>query len=186
VVQHGFSFSALPDPWGLNGRWLSDGYSPYDYSTNLSGTPFSLGTFNAGHPLMTGVTALNSNFQNVVTPAAGATEVAQTNIPNSLVAFRPVSGGHTTVGVTAYVGSESTQSGDWGKVIVNAGNWLRNCQGSPTPTPTATATATPTATATATATATVTPPPTATPTPSATRPPPAPRPRPTPFPRPAP
>src|SRR5436189_214120 len=89
-----------------------------------------------------------------------------------LVAHRPV-GAHTTVGVTAYVGSDSTQSGDWGKVIVNAGRWLLAppC-GTPTPTPTATrtptatptATRTPTATPTATATATAT----RTPTPTAT------------------
>jgi len=116
---------------------------------------------------MVGVATLNSNFANVVTPNAAATEVAQDSLGESLVAYRPVDT-HTTVGVTAYVGAAATQSGDWGKVIVNAGNWLRNCQGSPTPTPTATATAT------------------ATPTPTATRPPPTPWPRPTPFPRPTP
>jgi len=201
VVQHGFAFYQ-PGGGGydIEGRWLTDNYNPYDYSTDLSANTFSLGTFNAAHPLMAGVTGLNSNFQNLVTPAAGATEVAATSLSTSLVAFRPVSGGHTTVGVTAYVGPESTQSGDWGRVIVNAGNWLRNCQGvTPTPTPTP-ASPTPTATAMATATATVppiTPTPTATATvtvppasptatPSATRPPPTPRPRPTPFPRPTP
>ncbi len=47
---------------------------------------------------------LNRDFENVVSPAAGATEVAQDSFANSLVAYRPVSGGHTTVGVTAYVG----------------------------------------------------------------------------------
>jgi len=200
VVQHGFAFEDTT--YGIFGRWLTDGYSPYDYSPNLQFADFSLGTFDAGHPLMAGVTSLNSNFQNVVTPNATATEVAQNNLGQSLVAFRPVSGGHTTVGVTAYVGTESDQSGDWGRVIVNAGNWLRNCQGAtPTPTPTltpsptatATATATATPTATATATATITPPPSATPTATATatatstpRQTPTPRPRPTPFPRPTP
>jgi len=166
VVQHGFSHLGPGEPYGINGRWVSGNYNPYDYSENFAFNPFTLGTFNGGHPLMAGVTSLNSDFQNIVTPAAGATEVAATNLATSLVAFRPVSGGHTTVGVTAYVGFDATQSGDWGKVIVNAGNWLGNCQGSPTPTPTATATAT------------------ATPTPTATRPPPTPRPRPTPHPRP--
>jgi len=165
VVQYGFSHYGPGQPYGVNGRWLSGSYNPYDYSTNLEFNAFTLGTFNAGHPLMAGVTMLNSNFANIVTLAAGATEVAQNDFGESLVAFRPV-GGHTTVGVTAYVGFDATQSGDWGKVIVNAGNWLGNCQGSPTPTPTATATAT------------------ATPTPIATRPPPTPRPRPTPPPRP--
>src|SRR5882757_1139360 len=90
---------------------------------------------------------LNGAFENVVSPAAGATEVAQDSFADSLVAYRPVSGGHTTVGVTAYVGSDATQSGDWGKVIVNAGRWLISgpC-GTPSPTPTASGTpsATPT------------------------------------------
>jgi hypothetical protein len=168
VVQHGFSHLGPGEPYGINGRWVSGNYNPYDYSENFAFNPFTLGTFDGGHPLMAGVTSLNSDFQNIVTPAAGATEVAATNLATSLVAFRPVNDGHTTVGVTAYVGADATQSGDWGKVIVNAGNWLGNCQGSPTPTPTATATAT------------------ATPTPTATRPPPTPRARPTPFPRPTP
>jgi hypothetical protein len=132
VVQHGFAFYQ-PGGGGydIEGRWLADGYNPYNYSVDLSADVFSLGAFNAGHPLMAGVTALNSNFQNIVTLGAGATEVAATDLNTSLVAFRPVSGGHTTVGVTAYVGTESAQSGDWGKVIVNAGNWLRNCGGGP-------------------------------------------------------
>ena len=168
VVQHGFSHLGPGEPYGINGRWVSGNYNPYDYSENFAFNPFTLGTFDGGHPLMAGVTSLNSDFQNIVTPAAGATEVAATNLATSLVAFRPVSGGHTTVGVTAYVGADATQSGDWGKVIVNAGNWLCGGGGTPTPTPTATATPTPTATATATP----------------IRPTPTPRPRPTPPPRP--
>ncbi len=143
VVQYGFAFYGPGQPYGVNGRWVTGNYNAYSYSTNLQGNAFSLGTFNAGHPLMAGVTTLNSNFANIVTLAAGATEVAADNLGDSLVAYRPVSGGHTTVGVTAYVGAASTQSGHWGRVIVNAGNWLANCQGG-TPSPTPTATATPT------------------------------------------
>jgi len=182
VVQYGFSFYGPGQPYGVNGRWVSGNYNPYNYSTTLANTPFTLGTHNAGHPLMAGVTTLNSNFLNVVTLASGATEVAQNSWGDSRVAYRPVGGGHTTVGVTAYVGAAATQSGDWGKVIVNAGNWLTNCQG-PTPTATATAAFTPTATATATATGTATPTATATASvePRST---PTPRPRPTPPPRP--
>jgi len=113
VVQYGFSHYGPGQPYGVNGRWVTGNYNPYNYSTNLQFNPFSLGTHNAGHPLMAGVTMLNSDFENLVSPAAGATEVAQDNFADSLVAFRPVSSGHTTVGVTAYVGSDSTQSGDW-------------------------------------------------------------------------
>jgi hypothetical protein len=133
-VQYGFSYIGPGSPYGINGRWVSGNYNPYDYSQNFVFNPFTLGTFNGGHPLMAGVTSLNSDFQNIVTPAAGATEVAATNLATSLVAFRPVTGGHTTVGVTAYVGFDATPSGDWGKVVVNAGNWL--CGGGGTPTPT--------------------------------------------------
>jgi hypothetical protein len=125
VVQYGFSHYGPAQPYGVNGRWITGGYNPYDYSTNLvGGTAFTLGAFNAGHPLMAGVTTLNSNFQNIVTPNGAATQVAAASNGNSLVAYRPVSGGHTTVGVTAYVGVAATQSGHWGRVVVNAGNWL--------------------------------------------------------------
>lgn len=144
VVQYGFSFYA-GCCYGVSGRWVSGGYSPFEYTIALwEGGPLTLGTYDAGHPLMAGVTALNSDLANVPVLAVGATEVAQWNGGGHLVAFRPVSGGHTTVGVSAYVGAQATQSGDWGKVVVNAGNWLRVCGASPTPT--ATATATPTTT----------------------------------------
>ena len=53
---------------------------------------------NSGHPLMAGVTTLNSDFQNVVTLAPGATEVAAASNGDSLVGYRPV-GGHTSVGI---------------------------------------------------------------------------------------
>jgi len=174
VVQYGFAHAGPGDPAAINGRWLRDGYNPYDYSENLEFNPFSLGTFDTGHPLMAGVTTLNSNSANIVTPDPAATEVAQNNLGESLVAFRPV-GTQTTVGVTAYVGSAAKETGDWGKIVVNAGNWLLNCQASPTPT--LTPSATPTATLSPTPTST----PTATATPRATL---TPRPRPTPHPRP--
>ena len=180
VVQYGFSHAGPGDPAGINGRWVTDGYNPYDYSENLETNPFSLGAFNAGHPLMVGVATLNSDFANVVTPNAAATEVARNSLGESLVAYRPVDT-HTTVGVTAYVGTVAIQSGDWGKMIVNAGNWLLTCQASPTPTPTPSATPT----ATPSPTPSVTPSPTPSVTPTATpRATPTPRPRPTPHPRP--
>ncbi|HUS17063.1 MAG TPA: kelch repeat-containing protein, partial [Chloroflexia bacterium] len=147
VVQLGFSHYGPNQPYGVNGRWITGNYNPYTYSATIGNTAFTLGTFNAAHPLMQGVTALNSNFQNVVTLAAGATQVAAASNGNSLIAYRPV-GTHTTVGITAYIGVAAVQSGDWARVIVNAGNWLRPAV------PCGTATVTPvvpTATRTATA-----------------------------------
>jgi hypothetical protein len=126
VAQAGFSFYGPNQPYGVNGRWVTGNYNPYNYSTALVATAFTLGAYNAGHPLMAGVTAMASNFQNNVTLAAGATQVAAASNGNSLIAFRPV-GVHTTVGITGYLGSQSIQSGDWGRVIVNAGRWLLPC-----------------------------------------------------------
>jgi hypothetical protein len=171
VVQSAFSFSG-----GLAGRWASGNYCPYNYSTGaeLSESPAYFD--EPAHPLLAGVTTLNLRFYEVTTIAPGATRVVSTQTGDALVAYRPVSGGHVTVGITAVLGNEN-HSGDWGKLIVNAGRWLLPC-GAPTPTPTPTATATTTATptvsatatvtATATATATATPIPTATATPAAT------------------
>src|SRR4029077_5076915 len=66
-----------------------------------------------------------------------------------LVAFK-VNNGATGVGINAYLGANPENfSGLFGRVIVNAGRWLLNCQGSPTPTPTGTPSPTPTATCTA-------------------------------------
>ena len=62
VVQYGFSHYGPGQPYGVNGRWVSGNYNPYSYSTNIQFTSFSLGTHNAGHPLMAGVTMLNSDF----------------------------------------------------------------------------------------------------------------------------
>ena len=62
VVQQGFSFYGPGQPYGINGRWDTGQYSPYDYSPNISATAVTLGSFNAGHPLMAGVTTLATNF----------------------------------------------------------------------------------------------------------------------------
>jgi YVTN family beta-propeller protein len=145
VVQFGMSHRGPShNNEGLFGRWVTGDYNAYYYSNPpFFYRPFTLGTFNAAHPLMAGVTTLSSDAW-INAPLLGSTEVARDNSGNSLVAFRQVSGGRTTVGVTAYVGDIAFASGDWGKVVVNAGNWLLNCQvgGTPTPTPTASPTCT--------------------------------------------
>lgn len=119
VVQLGFSYYGPGQPYGINGRWLTDGYNPYDYSTNLGFDAFTLGTFDAGDPLMSGVTALASDYHNIVVPAAGAVEIAQASDGDSLVARRDRPA-NMTVGVTAYVGAAATWSGDFAHLILNA------------------------------------------------------------------
>jgi hypothetical protein len=120
VVQFGFANYGPGQPYGLNGRWVTGNYNPYNYSTNLVlNTPFTLGTFNPADPMMVGVTALNSNFQNVVTLAPGAIQAAAASNGNSLAAHRAV-GVRTTYAVTAYIGFSAAWGGDFARIIVNA------------------------------------------------------------------
>jgi len=120
VVQFGFASYGPGQPYGINGRWLTGNYNPYNYSTNLVlNAPFTLGTFNPADPLMQGVTALASNYQNAVTLAPGATEAAAASNGNSLAAHRGV-GVRTTYAVTAYIGFAAAWSGDFARLIVNA------------------------------------------------------------------
>jgi hypothetical protein len=136
-------------PWNLAGRWMTGGYTPYN---STSTTNFSTNTANItdpGHPLMQGVTSLTAFYRNGVTLTAGAASVAVWTDGPPAVAYKANSG-HTAVGMNAYLGVVAEPfTGDWGRVIVNAGRWLLNCQGSPTPTPTGTPSPTPTPTCTA-------------------------------------
>ena len=126
----GLSFNWYGPPFGLAGRWMTDGYTPYNYP-GTSGGGGSLGWYDAGHPLMAGVTTLNAQIAMNMTAATGATVVARWNDENetNLIAYKG-----RAVGISAYIGDYVGEwSGQFGKVIANAGNWL--CSGGPPPPP---------------------------------------------------
>ena len=197
-----FDFDWFGPPFGLDGRWITDGYTPFVAGGPTNFTNSCLGMYDNTHPLMQGIDpgSLCAFFRHTLALTPGAVSVAEYQDTEHLCAYN-VHNGHTGVGLNAYVG-DSTGPGNWsgpfGHVVVNAGRWLANCQGTPTPTPTVTVTPTPTVTVTPTPTVTVTPTPTVTvtptptvtvtptPTPTPIRPTPTPRPRPTPWPRPTP
>src|SRR5882724_2510205 len=136
VVECAYSFPVAR----LQGRWLTGNYNPFDASQTGGGaSEYGAYIHDPGHPLLAGVTTLNLSFLEGVTLPAGATRLASA-IPGGtpLISYRPVSGGHTTVGIAAFLGFDGDQSGDWGKLIVNAARWLRPCPGTPAPTPTPT------------------------------------------------
>jgi hypothetical protein len=171
-VVVGLNFDWFGAPFGLDGRWITGGYTPF----NTGPTNFStscLGTYDTTHPLMQGISAgsLCAFFRHTLTLSPGAVSVAMYQDSQQLCAYK-TNNGHTGVGINAYLGENPMNfSGPFGHVIVNAGRWLVSgpC-GTPSPTPTAspTATFTPTVTPTATATATFTPTATATATPTFT------------------
>src|SRR5215472_15247562 len=167
----GLNFDWFGPPFGLDGRWMTGGYTPFNYPGPTNFTTSCLGTYDTSHPLMQGISAgsLCAFFRHTLTLAPGAVSVAMYQDSQQLVAYK-VNNGHTGVGINAYLGENPMNfSGLFGRVIVNAGRWLISgpC-GTPSPTPTATATATATFTPTATATATATFTPTATATATAT------------------
>jgi len=149
----GLNFDWFGPPFGLDGRWITGGYTPFNTGpTNF--TSSCLGTYNVAHPLMQGISAgsLCAFFRHTLTLSAGAVSVAQYQDSQQLCAYK-TNNGHTGVGINAYLGANPENfSGPFGRVIVNAGRWLLAppC-GTPTPTPTASPSATFTPTPTPTA-----------------------------------
>ena len=147
----GLNFDWFGPPFDLEGRWQTGGYSPFVDGGPINFTTSCLGTYDTTHPLMQGISAgsLCAFFRHTLTLSPGAVSVALYQDNQQLCAYK-VNNGHTGVGMNAYLGANPENfSGPFGRVIVNAGRWLLNCQGSPTPTPTGTPSPTPTPTCTA-------------------------------------
>jgi hypothetical protein len=71
-VVVGYAYDWFGSSQTIQGRWLSGGYTPFNAGGGNVNTPATLGTFVLGHPLMTGVSALNdSNRQGPITLAPG-------------------------------------------------------------------------------------------------------------------
>jgi len=120
--------------WNLQGRWMTGGYSPYDSTYRHN---FSYNTANItepSHTLMAGISSLRAFYRNDVTLTPGAVSVADWTDGPSAVAYKAAHE-HTAVGLNAYLGGFNQFSGQWGRVIVNAGKWLRGCGPLPTPSP---------------------------------------------------
>jgi hypothetical protein len=134
------NFDWFGPPFGLAGRWMTGGYTPFNDLAPINFSNSCLGTFNMAHPLMQGIPAgsLCAFFRHSVTLSSGAVSVALYADNEQLVAFKE-NNGHTGVAINAYLGDlADSWTGPFGTVIVNAGRWLGGgggC-GSPTPTPT--------------------------------------------------
>lgn len=129
-------------PYGMEGRWMTGGYTPFNYPAPTQNSTSTLGTYDPSHPLMQGVTELTAFFRNQMTLTAGASQVAAWADGWPLLAYKTTNG-HTAVGINAYMGfPEEGWDGDFGTLIVNAARWLKPgapC-GSPTTQPTLTST----------------------------------------------
>jgi hypothetical protein len=124
VVAFNFNWDGPPN--GLAGRWMTGGYTPFNDLAPGSFSNSTLGTFNAGHSLMQGVTTLAGFFRLNPTLAPGATLVASWDDAVPMIAVK-TQAGHTAVGINNYIGDNpaGSWSGQFGHVVVNAARWLR-------------------------------------------------------------
>jgi subtilisin-like proprotein convertase family protein/N-acetylneuraminic acid mutarotase len=138
-----FNFAWYGTGPGVEGRWLTGGYTPYASPGAILFSNGSLGGYEADHPLMIGVTTLNSFYRETLALTAGAQQVAAWSSGQPLVAYKG-----RTIGVSAYVGDSLGQwNGDYARLVANAGFWLTaegsRCVAYATATPPATDTPTP-------------------------------------------
>ena len=96
-------FSFHDGQFGLFGRWRAEGYSPFAYSQHVRAGTYTLGAHDPSHPLMQGVTALNTNFRMLLDLAPGATRVAAWSDSVPLLAFKD-----NVVALNAYIGARGT------------------------------------------------------------------------------
>jgi len=122
----------------LAGNWVTTN-TPFNDGAAVNFATSTLGTCTFA-PLCSGVTNLSAFYRETVTVASGATLAATWADGSPLMAYKG-----RAVAMSAYLGDNpNNYTGQFSKVIANAGFWLGAPCTSPTPaaTPTATATAT--------------------------------------------
>ena len=122
VVDAAFDWQSIGE-FDLAGRRVSGGYSPYQVGAEPHFGAANLGTHDASNPLLAGVSNLSAYYRDAVSLTPGATEIAKWSDGISAVAVK-----ENAVGINAYLGEENGEetpsSGDFAKIIVNAGHVL--------------------------------------------------------------
>jgi hypothetical protein len=115
------------DPAGytLDGRWITAGYSPYEVGADSAFETVGLGAFDPTNPLLSGVSGLSAYYRSDVVLTPGANGLANWSDGTSAVATKG-----NALAINAYLGDEYVEppfrpfEGDFGRLIVNAGNVL--------------------------------------------------------------
>ncbi|HOT91991.1 MAG TPA: PKD domain-containing protein, partial [Anaerolineae bacterium] len=112
---------ALDSSWGMQGRFVSAGYTAMTHSATLYSTA-CLGAFDPAHPIMDGITNVCDYYRigsAALTP--GASAVAWWSDGYLFVAAKD---DRSVVSINAYVGYHSQWSGQMDAVLHNAILWL--------------------------------------------------------------
>jgi hypothetical protein len=124
VVGGEFLWQDTGNVYDLAGRWMTAGYSPFAPGSRDFGS-WSLGTYDTTSPLLAGVSTLTATYVDDVTLASGATQLGVWSGGPPAIAVKG-----NAVGINAYFGNEacspasSCWTGDYARIIVNAGNVL--------------------------------------------------------------
>jgi uncharacterized repeat protein (TIGR01451 family) len=117
-------FDPFGNGWGLAGRWVTDGYSPF-IGTGDWFADASLGSFDASHPIMQGVDAATDFFRQVVDLAPGANLVASWT-DDEFVATKG-----RVVALNTFIADGSVWTGDIDLIVHNSIVWLQIQRGEP-------------------------------------------------------
>ncbi|MGC8764149.1 MAG: hypothetical protein ACP5VN_11075 [Acidobacteriota bacterium] len=104
--------------WGISGRLMTGGYSPLLLGSVGYGT-HTLGTYDAGHPIMAGVISASDYYYTSTIPEPGATLVASWSDGQPFVATKGC-----VVAVNSYPGTYYRYAGDVPLVFHNAVSFL--------------------------------------------------------------
>jgi hypothetical protein len=104
--------------FSLLGNIMGSSYSPFT-SGGSHYSDVSLGTYDAGSPIMSGVTSLSGYYRDIVGLDPGATLVASWSDGEELVAYNH---GGQVVGITLYPGENTSYGlgGDYARLFANS------------------------------------------------------------------
>ncbi len=112
--------------WGLQGRFISDGYSPFSGTGDWFALA-SLGEFDPLHPIMQGVTEASDSLRQKVDVTPGATVVAHWT-DDEFVATKG-----NVVALNTYLTDSFAWTGDVGLIVHNSIVWLQEQGGADVP-----------------------------------------------------
>ena len=112
------TLASFIDGWALAGRFESDGYDPFQIGYGPGGSS-TLGTFDAGHPIMRGVTQVGGDVLGIVNLSAGAVPVAQWENGIPFVAVK----GTNVAAINVFVAEPGYWTGDVPLLLHNAVIW---------------------------------------------------------------
>jgi subtilisin family serine protease len=115
------TLAAFIDGWQLSGRFESDAYDPFNIGIGPL-TSSSLGTFDASHPIMQGVTKATGDVLGLVALSPGAVSVASWEYPLPFVATK----GPNVAAVNVFVAEPGFWTGDIPLILHNAALWSAN------------------------------------------------------------